>query len=103
MSDVNFIVLCQPDTKKSCGACCGLYNYADSSRSSLEQRLRSRTKRFDERVRKAGDVKRYSAETLVAEDFTKRYEVIHCCEYLGFLDEDEKGRLSFASGTKCGR
>ncbi len=90
MSDVNFIVLCQPDAKKSCGACCGLYNYADSSRSSLKHRLRSRTRRFDEMVRKAGDLKRYSAETKASEDFTKRYEVIHCCEYLGFLDAEER-------------
>jgi len=90
MSDSPIFVLCQPDEKKSCGACCGLYNYVDSSRSSLVQRLRSRTKRFRELVRSPGDLKRYSTQTLAAEDFRKRYEVIHCCEYLGFLDDEEK-------------
>ncbi len=90
MSDSNFIVLCQPDARKSCGACCGLYNYVDSSSPSLTQRLRSRTKRFHELVKSPDDLKLYSRQTLDAEDFQKRYEVIHCCEYLGFLDEEEK-------------
>jgi hypothetical protein len=90
MSDSNLIILCQPDEKISCGACCGLYNYVDSSRSSLANRLRSRTERFHEIVKNPGDVGRYAKETLAAEDFKKRYEVIHCCEYLGFLDKEEK-------------
>lgn len=90
MSDSSQIVLCQPDEKKSCGACCGLYNYVDSSRSSLARRLRSRTKRFHMIVKNSGDVELYAKETLAAEDFTKRYEVIYCCEYLGFLDQEEK-------------
>ncbi len=90
MTDSTIFVLCQPDEGKSCGACCGLYNYVDSSRSSLVQRLRSRTKRFHELVKKPGDVELYAKETLAAEDIKKRYEVIHCCEYLGFLDKDEK-------------
>ena len=90
MSNSNIFVLCQPDKGKSCGACCGLYNYVDSSRSSLALRLRSRTERFHKIVKNPGDVERYASQTLAAEDFKKRYEVIHCCEYLGFLDKDEK-------------
>ena len=90
MSNSNMFVLCQPDKGKSCGACCGLYNYVDSSRSSLALRLRSRTERFHKIVKNPGDVERYASQTLAAEDFKKRYEVIHCCEYLGFLDKDEK-------------
>ncbi len=83
-------VLCQPDAGKSCGACCGLYNYVDSSYSSLTLRLRQRTQRFRKMVRGKDDLKVYAAETLAAEDFRKRYEEIYCCEYLGFLDEEEK-------------
>lgn len=90
MSNSNIFVLCQPDERKSCGACCGLYNYVDSSRSSLANRLRSRTERFQKLMKKPGDVELYAKETLAAEDFRKRYEVIHCCEYLGFLDKEEK-------------
>ena len=54
------------------------------------QRLRSRTKRFQKLVKNSGDVEIYAKETLADEDFAKRYEVIYCCEYLGFLDKEEK-------------
>jgi hypothetical protein len=90
MSDSNIIVLCQPGGGKSCGACCGLYNYVDSSRSSLALRLRSRTERFHRMVKNPGDVECYAKETKANEDFARRYEVIYCCEYLGFLDKEEK-------------
>jgi hypothetical protein len=89
-TESNIIVLCQPDEGKSCGACCGLYNYVDSSREALIHRLHARTKRFREMVKTPDDVKRYSSETFTAEDFRKRYEVIYCCEYVGFLDGEEK-------------
>jgi hypothetical protein len=83
-------VLCQPDRGKSCAACCGLYNYADSSRESLTRRLHLRTRRFNEVMKTRGDITRFGLETLAEEDFRKRYEVIHCCEFLGFLDDLEK-------------
>lgn len=84
------MVLCQPDAGKSCGACCGLYNYVDSSREALTQRLSERTKRFNKLVKGPGDIERYAEATFAVEDFRKRYEVIYCCEYLGFLDTEEK-------------
>jgi hypothetical protein len=83
-------VLCQPDAGKSCGACCGLYNYVDSSREALARRLAARTKRFREMVKGPDDIPRYAESTFAVEDFRKRYEVIYCCEYLGFLDDAEK-------------
>ena len=89
-ADTNLVILCQPDNDKSCGACCGLYNYVDSSRSSLKERLRARTQRFRKLVKKPGDIEYYAGETLNNEDFKKRYEVIYCCEYLGFLDGEER-------------
>ena len=89
-TESNLIVLCQPDEHKSCGACCGLYNYVDSSRESLALRLRARAKRFRNTVKNPGDLECYAEATFAAEDFQKRYEVIYCCEYLGFLDEAEK-------------
>jgi hypothetical protein len=83
-------VLCQPDEGKSCAACCGLYNYVDSSRESLTRKLRSRSRRFREVMKTRGDIAYYAKETMAEEDVRKRYEVIYCCEYLGFLDEQEK-------------
>lgn len=79
--------LCQPDPSKSCGACCGLYNYRGSSRTSLEGRLKRRTERFR-------SLDRYTPETLEAfahrvrseEPQAKRLETIYNCEFLGFVD-----------------
>lgn len=86
----DLVILCQPDESKSCGACCGLYNYMDCSRPSLEERLRARTRSFRKLVQNTGDIESYSSEILNSEDFNKRYEVIYCCEYIGFLDNEEK-------------
>ncbi|MDD5713265.1 MAG: hypothetical protein PHY31_10990 [Smithellaceae bacterium] len=89
MNDDSFIHLCQPAGGKSCGACCGLYNYADSSRDSLAARIRARTRRFHAAVKGTNDLPSFAAITRECEDQTKRYEVIYCCEYLGFLDQGE--------------
>ncbi len=86
----SFIHLCQPDANKSCGACCGLYNYAANSRESLSARLRRRTDLFRKTVKSVEDLKKFSRAVLEREDQTRIYEVIYCCEYLGFLDAGEK-------------
>jgi hypothetical protein len=88
--EANSSSLCQPDAGKSCGACCGLYNYVDSSRVALAGRLRARTQRFHNLVKVPADIGSYISATLSREDFAPRYEVIYCCEYLGFLDAEEK-------------
>ncbi len=84
------IHLCQPDLCKSCGACCGLYNYADSTRETLTMKLRGRTKLFRDTVRGPEDLEAFSDRIRKDEPADKLYEVIYCCEYLGFLDDDEK-------------
>ncbi|MBN1545529.1 MAG: hypothetical protein JW902_02600 [Syntrophaceae bacterium] len=86
----NAIHLCQPDGSKSCGACCGLYNYADSRRESLEARLQARTCLFREMVRSREDLTNYAEQIRAAEDSTKRFEVIYCCEFLGFIDPEQE-------------
>jgi len=90
MKGEEFIHLCQPDLCKSCGACCGLYNYADSTRDSLVGRLRTRTEIFRKTVRGEADLKIFSDKIQRLENQEKLYEVIYCCEYLGFLDGEEK-------------
>ncbi len=82
--------LCQPDAGKSCGACCGLYNYADSSRESLTLRLRGRTRLFRHADKSPEGLQVFSRMIQATEDMAKRYEVIYCCEYLGFLGAGEK-------------
>jgi hypothetical protein len=86
----NLIHLCQPDDKKSCGACCGLYNYADSRKKSLMERLRRRTALFRESVKDPRGLDDFSRLVGETEDLSRLYEVIYCCEYLGFLDREEK-------------
>ena len=79
--------MCHPDSVKSCGACCGLYNYRGASRSSLERRLKNRTKLFR-------SLERYTPETLESfansvrktEPQAKLLETIYNCEFLGFVD-----------------
>ena len=90
MSDKEFIHLCQPDACKSCGACCGLYNYADSTRKSLTGRLRRRTGLFREKVKGPTDLKPFSELIRGTEDNARIYEVIYCCEYLGFIEGEKK-------------
>lgn len=88
--DSPFVHLCQPDASKSCGACCGIYNYIDSSREALVARLRRRTALFRAAVRGPEDLPLFSRTVKGMEDGAKRYAVIHCCEYAGFLDAGEK-------------
>jgi hypothetical protein len=90
MSENDFIHLCQPDDEKSCGACCGLYNYAVSTKDALTERLQQRTELFRRMVRRPQDLAAFSHKVKQSEDGNKRYEVIYCCEYLGFLDDEEK-------------
>lgn len=90
MPDEAFCHLCQPDEGKSCGACCGIYNYMDSTREALEGRLRRRTDWFRRDVRSEADLPSFSRAMRAMEDQTRRFEVIHCCEYAGFLDDESK-------------
>ena len=60
MGSGEILHLCQPDPGKSCGACCGLYNHADSSRGPLVERLRARTRRFRGAGRSPEDLRAFS-------------------------------------------
>jgi hypothetical protein len=78
--------LCQPDASKSCGACCGLYNYQDNSRAVVTERLRRRTECFAA-LRGNPDLYRHAVEAF---EGAKLYETIYNCEFLGFVDEGHK-------------
>lgn len=76
--------LCHPDAYKSCGACCGLYNYRDNSRAIVIERLRRRTECFSAL---RDDPDRYRHEVAAFEG-AKLYETIYNCEFLGFVGTD---------------
>ncbi|MBN1381558.1 MAG: hypothetical protein JXA41_07775 [Deltaproteobacteria bacterium] len=90
MKEEKFIHLCQPDSCKSCGACCGLYNYVNSTKAALTHRLKHRTEQFRRLVKGPGDLQAFSEMIKKTEDQVKRYDVIYCCEYLGFIDQEQK-------------
>ncbi len=90
MPNERCIHLCQPDAGKSCGACCGIYNYADSAPEVLRARLRRRTARFRGDVHRRDDLTAFARTIRLAEDQTRRFDGIYCCEYVGFLDPGER-------------
>lgn len=85
--------LCQPDPGKSCGACCGLYNWEDHSRKTLQTTLDERTSLFlssgrdPELFRKSYSVRPNNPKL---PDNPKLMEEIYNCEFLGFLDGEGK-------------
>jgi hypothetical protein len=85
------ISLCQPGVEKSCGACCGLYNYQGGTRPHLEAMLRRRSEAFRRlgplSVEKLESFSRWVPE---GEPEGKLLETIYNCEYLGFLDPRER-------------
>ncbi len=77
------ITLCQPDSLKACCACCGLFNYKNISRDSLECRLRNAPASiatdevFDDKPQKhQHDIR----------DVTS-----HICRYQGFISGNRPG------------
>jgi hypothetical protein len=81
--------LCQPDENKSCGACCGLYNWEDHLREVLESLLEKRTELFlslDENA----DLAAYRSLSGEFPFSQKLCETIYNCEFLGFTDTGKK-------------
>jgi len=81
------IHLCQPDSNKSCGACCGLYNWEDHSRKTLTARLENNTRlffSFGERPDIAS-YRKLQSETVAQQ---KLCETIYNCEFLGFINKE---------------
>lgn len=83
--------LCQPDNRKSCGACCGLYNYRGADRARLEAMLRARTEAFLALGRPDPEkLASFSRRVRACEPEGKLLETIYNCEYLGFLDPERR-------------
>lgn len=84
------IHLCQPDATKSCAACCGIYNYVDNTRDSLDKRLLSRTHLFSRVRENTLAIKDYQAIIRHKENSRRIYATIYSCEFVGFIDEGFK-------------
>ncbi len=84
------IHLCQPDTNKSCGACCGIYNYVGNTRDELAARFDYREKLM--RKVRSGELslEEYRDAVRHREDGRRIYKTIYTCEFAGWLDGDRK-------------
>lgn len=81
--------LCQPGGGASCGACCGLYNFADHSRPALTGALARRTARIAMAPR-TKEAFTAAAAALRAEDARALFTEVRICPLLGFLDEGQR-------------
>ena len=82
--------LCQPDNQKSCGACCGLYNWDDHSRGALEPLLHKRTDLFRSQGPLTRSLDDYRIKVSGLYTGSKLFETIYNCEFLGFVERDRK-------------
>lgn len=78
--------ICLPDNRKSCAACCGLYNVADGSRQSLEANLTRRTETFHDVERSPDALEKFKSSIRECEAPSSLDDMIHVCEFAGFLD-----------------
>lgn len=83
------LLLCQPDNRKGCAWCCGLYNVTVSGRGELVRRLRRRTERFSLVPRTGDGILRYGGETREEERLELVDPDFYSCEFVGFLNMDE--------------
>jgi hypothetical protein len=72
----------------SCGACCGIYNRVDHSRSAVAALLRRRTAAFADLVR-TPKAFRAAAERLATEEEEPLFPSVRVCQLLGWLDAAE--------------
>jgi hypothetical protein len=78
--------LCRPDSRKSCAACCGLYNVPDATRTGLTARLEKRSSLFRTTQRSVAALEEYQAAISHEETDLPLDAAIHVCEFTGFLD-----------------
>lgn len=82
------VYLCQVRPGVSCGACCGLYNVTDASKSSIYGMLQKRTELFASVKRNYDDVLAYADKIALIENQIRPIEDFHHCPYIGFMDSD---------------
>ena len=80
------IHLCQPDNLKSCGACCGIYNYVGNTREELAARFNYREKLMQKVRQEKLSLEAYRDAVRRREDGRRIYLTIYTCEFTGWLD-----------------
>jgi len=84
------VYLCQVEDGASCGACCGLYNCADASRRTLEDRVASRTEAFRRIPRDADAITDFQVRMERRDPRPRPYPDFYHCPFLGFIDRHRR-------------
>jgi hypothetical protein len=79
------VYLCQVDELTSCGACCGLYNYASLTRGELQALIAYRTERFRQVPRNEDAITDFQMEMERRESQRQLYAEFYRCPFLGFI------------------
>ena len=87
---MGLISLCHPDDTKSCGACCGLYNWIDHSRARMTELVDRRTDIFLSGMSHRSDLMEIKARLEAADSSESLFEVIHNCPFVGFVDIERR-------------
>ncbi len=77
--------LCQPDEEKSCGACCGLYNFIDHSREFITNILKERRETL---LKWKGTLSDYRYFMEKKEKPYLLFPTTYTCPFLTFLNEE---------------
>ncbi len=83
------VYLCQVDRNTSCGACCGLYNVADSSRQVLEALLTRRTRAFKSMPREIDALDQFARDERTKINQPQPFKEFHHCPFIGLIGETE--------------
>ena len=81
------VYLCQVNERVSCGACCGLYNVADVSRTALEAMIADRTQRFVSIPREADAIVAFGRKTLEDQRGRGPFPEFHHCPFVGLVGQ----------------
>ncbi|MGC8604412.1 MAG: hypothetical protein ACP5VS_12110 [Desulfomonilaceae bacterium] len=79
--------LCQPDSSKSCAACCGIYNVLDGRKEVLNDSILNRTRMFKNIPRDVDSLVAYAKKVKADFDLRPLDPEIHVCEYVGFTND----------------
>lgn len=88
--------LCHPDGKKSCGACCGMYNHVEAGSEAVKDRLRQRTLAYRRgaQISDEESLREFRREWEDGES-VKLLTGLPACPFLGFIDlfdEEDQGQ-----------
>lgn len=82
--------LCQPGRGASCGACCGLYNFKDHSRTALTERLAEQTAQLQDVPKEMSAWRAAAKELVESRKEPPLFPAVRVCPLLGFIDAEQR-------------